>query len=62
MANDDTLLDVQNTPHSSQNRSWFQRTFGPMKKGSLRTSVILLTTSAMGSGMLGIPCIHFFII
>lgn len=38
-----------------QQKTWMRRTFGPMKQGSLRGSVFILTSTAMGAGYLAIP-------
>ncbi|CAD8093984.1 unnamed protein product [Paramecium sonneborni] len=51
----DNLSDEGQLEKSTLHYSWFVRTFGPMKKGSLRQSVIALMCAAMGSGMLSFP-------
>jgi amino acid permease len=35
--------------------SWSQRTFGPMKPGSIRASIFSLVSTAMGTGILTLP-------
>ncbi|CAD8080543.1 unnamed protein product [Paramecium primaurelia] len=51
----DNLSDEGQLEKSTLHYTWFVRTFGPMKKGSLRQSVIALMCAAMGSGMLSFP-------
>ena len=41
----------------TEERSCFQRTFGKMEPGCERSTTISLTISAMGSGLLALPCI-----
>ncbi|CAG9335566.1 unnamed protein product [Blepharisma stoltei] len=41
--------------YQAKRNSWVHRTFGPMKQGSLRGSVFILTSTAMGAGYLAIP-------
>lgn len=42
--------------------SWTKRTFGPMQKGSIRSSIIALLSCTMGSGMLAFSCRNNFFI
>lgn len=35
--------------------SWAQRTFGAMNQGSIRASIFILASTAMGAGFLAIP-------
>ncbi|CAD8083818.1 unnamed protein product [Paramecium primaurelia] len=51
----DNLDDQGQLEQNAQNTSWFARTCGTMKKGSLRQSIIALMCAAMGSGMLSFP-------
>jgi len=46
---------IRDDTHGSK-RSWIKRTFGPMHKGSVRSSIITLMSCAMGSGLLAFPC------
>lgn len=51
-----TDLDVQFIPEKYQELvqkkpSWFQRAFGPMKKGSQRGAILLIMTTSLGTGM-----------
>lgn len=53
-------LKVLETPHSEQSdppifRSYWQRTFGPMADGSLRSSIFTLANMTMGTGCLALP-------
>lgn len=38
-----------------QGTSWFQRTFRAMTQGSMRASIFILASTAMGAGFLAIP-------
>ena len=40
---------------SSDRRTYFNRTFGKLEKGSLRGSIFSLCASAIGSGVLSLP-------
>lgn len=41
---------------SAEKPSWCKRTFGPLKKGGIRMSIISLLAPCFGVGMLGLPC------
>jgi len=49
-------LPVYDGKHDlSEGRSWKERTFGPMRPGSLRVSIFTLVTTAIGAGVLSLP-------
>ena len=41
----------------SSKKPWFKRAFGPLTSGGLRSSILTLTISAVGSGFLTLPVI-----
>lgn len=41
--------------HNHQRRTFFNRAFGKLEKGSLRGSIFSLCASAIGSGVLSLP-------
>lgn len=43
------------TGQTGQNRTFFNRTFGKLEKGSVRGSIFSLCASAIGSGVLSLP-------
>ena len=43
------------SPFGGERRSYLQRTFGPMKQGSIRGSIFSLCAVAIGAGVLSLP-------
>lgn len=54
--NDSSYIKSINSPDSN-NRSWFFRTFGQLKKGALRGAIFSLVASAIGAGCLTLPLV-----
>jgi hypothetical protein len=57
MATSDINIRPGAVPFSPSNdrRTYFNRTFGKLEKGSLRGSIFSLCASAIGSGVLSLP-------
>eukprot|EP00356_Strombidium_inclinatum_P002026 CAMPEP_0170480034 /NCGR_PEP_ID=MMETSP0208-20121228/1021_1 /TAXON_ID=197538 /ORGANISM="Strombidium inclinatum, Strain S3" /LENGTH=335 /DNA_ID=CAMNT_0010752513 /DNA_START=269 /DNA_END=1276 /DNA_ORIENTATION=- len=47
------------SPGGDMRRTFFNRTFSPLGKGSLRGSIFALTASAVGSGVLSLPYVLY---
>jgi Transmembrane amino acid transporter protein len=47
--------EIESQATTNTRRSFYQRTFGKIEKGSLRGSIFALCASAIGSGVLSLP-------
>ncbi len=61
VVNISTTLVTQEFKDIKETRSWFERTFGKLTPGCERSTIIAMTISAMGSGLLALPCILFYL-
>ena len=49
------IVPMPLSPNAVNRRSYFDRTFSPLGKGSIRGSIFALCASAIGSGVLTLP-------